>query len=95
MALIPKDDAPVYAWAEITSLLRFYFTDSDPEWDAYFLLLNSTEAQRLLTVADTCTLGMPAPPALTTADFQSGDYVDILWEYATAQFVYMYCQEEP
>lgn len=93
MALVPKIDAPVYAWADITKLLRMYFDESAPEYNAYFLLLNATEGQRLLTVADTCSLGMPAPPVLTRAHFESGEFIDILWQYAYAQFVFMYCEE--
>lgn len=93
MALIPKGDSPTYAWADITVLLRMYFSESDPEYNAYYLLLNATEPQRLLTVADTCALGLPAPPALTRADFESGAYVSILWDYAIAQFICQYCEE--
>lgn len=84
---------PDYAWAEIVSLLRFYFDTEDLEWEGYAQIFGAGFSLKLIDLNELCENYTPPPPVPTIDDYVSGAYKDILWEYALAALACESCED--
>lgn len=82
-------ELPDKTWAEIVTLLRFYFEPEDLEWDAYRKIFGVTQSLRLVDLNELCDSFVPPATPPTVDDYVSGAYKEMLWQYALAA---LWCQ---
>lgn len=88
-----KAELPDYQWADRVDLLRDYFEPSDFEWDAYRRIFGTQENLKLIHLPTLCANFVMPIDEPTIGDYISGEYKNILWNYALAALVCRSCEE--